>query len=174
MAGSDLRRGGWVFAGFALGIVARSLGAGVLFWATFPLWLSLFWAVQGFPPALSDLPRWYAVGAFNATPVLAMIGLSPLVLGGGLVMRRWRAPVARRVYRRWSLISALLYALLAPPVAYALLLMYAEMWQYRAWDVMMPNLLRAYLLLAPACGMVGALIGWLSPRQSGAGREQAI
>jgi hypothetical protein len=41
-------------------------------------------------------------------------------------------------------VSALLYTLLVPPVAYALLLVYAEMWQYRAWDAMTPTLVRAY------------------------------
>lgn len=61
---------------------------------------------------------------------------------------------------RVIIFSTLLYALLAPPLAYILLLIYAEMWQYRAWDAMTPTLLRAYLLLAPACGGVGALIGW--------------
>lgn len=169
MTRSGLRRRGWVWAGVALGIFARSLGAGALFWALYPLWLSLFWAAQGFLPSMSDLPRWYAVGAFNAAPILAMAVVSPLALGGAIAMRRsqWVAPERRR--HAVPLISALLYALLAPPVAYALLLMYAEMWAYRAWDVMMPNLLRAYLLLAPACGVVGALIAW-SPARNGTWR----
>ncbi len=173
-----------------LGFVARTLGAGALFWAVFPLWLALFWGVQGYPPTLGDLPRWYALGAFNAAPIVGMVLATPLVLGV-LAWARFRfsstapahdssnltplAPLsvngeggkggevqassARGLGVRAIIFSSLLYALLAPPLAYVLLLIYAEMWQYRAWDVMTPTLLRAYLLLAPACGVIGALIG---------------
>jgi len=207
-----------------LGFVARTLGAGALFWAMFPLWLALFWSVQGYPPTLSDLPRWYALGAFNAAPIVGMVLASPLVLGvlagvrfrfsstapshdssnltplaplsvygeggtasshthgssspfterrlGGEMETAWEivgaSPQVEATHRtlvrglgvRVIIFSTLLYALLAPPLAYILLLIYAEMWQYRAWDAMTPTLLRAYLLLAPACGGVGALIGW--------------
>jgi hypothetical protein len=159
------------------------LGAGALFWAVFPLWLSVFWSVQGYPPTLSDLPRWYGVGAFNAAPIVGMVLASPLVLGVvALAIRRRDADAtgafrvivfgirrrdadatpkrSRSVGVSPTILGTFLYALLAPPIAYALLLIYADMWQYRAWDVMMPTLLRAYLLLAPACGVVGAVVGW--------------
>ena len=58
------------------------------------------------------------------------------------------------------ILSALLYALLVPPVAYALLLVYAEMWQYRAWDAMTPTLTRAYGLVGGAAFLVGWAVGW--------------
>jgi hypothetical protein len=132
------------------------LGAGALFWMIFPVWLSLFWSVQGYPPTLRDLPRWYALGVFNIAPIVGMVLTSPLVLGVVIAARRWT------LIRSFGIVvlGAVLYALLAPPIAYALLLIYADMWQYRAWDVMMPTLLRAYLLLAPVCGVVGAFVGW--------------
>ncbi len=161
-------RRGWAWAGFMLGFAARIAGAGALFWAVFPLWLVLFWGVQGYPPTLSDLTRWYALGAFNTAPIVGTVLTSPLVLGV-LIWGGARHPspsstppkrlgVGRRAWR--MVLGALLYALLVPPLAYALLLVYAKMWQYRAWDAMMPTLLRAYLMLAPACGLTGALVGW--------------
>jgi hypothetical protein len=58
------------------------------------------------------------------------------------------------------LLSAFLYAFLVPPIAYALLLVYAEMWQYRAWDAMTPTLTRAYGLVGGAAFMVGWAVGW--------------
>ena len=58
------------------------------------------------------------------------------------------------------ILSALLYALFVPPVAYALLLVYAEMWQYRAWDAMTPTLTRAYGLVGGAAFLVGWAVGW--------------
>jgi hypothetical protein len=57
-------------------------------------------------------------------------------------------------------VSALLYTLLVPPVAYALLLVYAEMWQYRAWDAMASTLIRAYGLVGGAAFGVGWTVGW--------------
>lgn len=139
-----------------LGVLVRTLGAGVLFWAVFPLWLSVFWSVQGYPPTLRDLPRWYALGAFNIAPIGGVVLASPVALGTAYWVARQSA---RRVSRKPEVIVAILYMLLAPPTAYALLLVYADMWQYRAWDLMIPTLLRAYLLLAPACGIVGGVIG---------------
>ncbi|MCX7926494.1 MAG: hypothetical protein N2554_11910 [Fimbriimonadales bacterium] len=161
---------GWVWAGFMLGLTARMLGASALFWAAFPLWLSVFWSLQGYPPTLADLPRWYAVGAFNAVPVVATALISPLVAGMlFLAGRRRDADTTPKRFRGVgvvpTILGAFLYALLVPPVAYALLLVYAEMWQYRAWDTMTPTLLRAYLLLAPVGGAVGALIGWSMKRK---------
>ncbi|MCS7208789.1 MAG: hypothetical protein NZ874_04375 [Fimbriimonadales bacterium] len=158
MARGSVRRRGWVWAGFVLGFAGQSLGAGVLFWAVFPVWLCCFWTVQGYPPAVSDLPLWFAVGAFNAAPIVGVVVSSPIVLLTLLYAHRRCSADAKK---RLLLLSALLYALLVPPVAYALLLVYAEMWHYRAWDAMMPSLLRAYLMLAPACALVGALVGWL-------------
>jgi len=140
-----------------LGIVVRTLGAGALFWAIFPVWLSLFWSVQGYPPTLRDLPRWYMLGAFNIAPMAAMVLVSPVAVGAAY----WAARLpARRVFRKPAVIAAMLYMFLTPPMAYALLLVYADMWQYRAWDMIIPTLVRAYLMLAPACGVVGGLIGW--------------
>jgi len=57
-------------------------------------------------------------------------------------------------------VSALLYTLLVPPVAYALLLVYAEVWQYRAWDAMASTLMRAYGLVGGAAFGVGWAVGW--------------
>ncbi|GIV05713.1 MAG: hypothetical protein KatS3mg016_1288 [Fimbriimonadales bacterium] len=149
------RVGRW--AGVFLGIVARTLGAGVLFWAVFPLWLSVFWSVQGYPPTLRDLPRWYALGAFNIAPIVGMVLVSP----GALIAARWVARLsARSAFIKSGVIAAMLYMFLTPPMAYALLLVYADMWQYRAWDMIIPTLVRAYLMLAPACGVVGGVIGW--------------
>lgn len=149
------RVGRWV--GVLLGVVVRTLGAGVLFWAVFPLWLSMFWSVQGYPPTLRDLPRWYTLGAFNIVPMVAVVLVSPGVLG----VAHWAARLsARHMFRKPAVIAAMLYMLLAPPTAYALLLAYADMWQYRAWDMILPTLVRAYLMLAPAYGVVGGVIGW--------------
>ena len=64
---------------FVVGLLARVVGAGVLFWLVFPLWLGIFWSVQGYPPTLGDLARWYALGAFNAAPIVATVGVSILL-----------------------------------------------------------------------------------------------
>jgi hypothetical protein len=64
---------------FVVGLLARAVGAGVLFWLVFPLWLGIFWSVQGYPPTLGDLARWYALGAFNAAPIVATVGVSILL-----------------------------------------------------------------------------------------------
>ncbi len=149
--GVGARRWMWLRVGF--GLAVRTLGAGLLLWAVFPLWLSVFWTLLGYPPTLRDLPRWYALGAFNLAPIAAILLVSPLVLG----LLAW---LARRVERRGVVgVGVGFYALLTPPVAYALLLLYADMWQYRAWDAITPTLIRAYGLLAPACGLVGAILG---------------
>ena len=248
---------------FVVGLLARVVGAGALFWLVFPLWLSVFWGVQGYPPTLGDLARWYALGAFNAAPIVATVGVSilltplfairlssilppslrfpplregnrelgqvpplgegnrelgqvpslregnrelgqvpplgegnrigagesppregnrvgsggsPLCEGNcapsvppasrgnlkeGVKENRYANKEARGISRIGTpLVSALLYTLLVPQVAYALLLMYAEMWQYRAWDAMTPTLLRAYGFLGGAAFVVGWAVGW--------------
>lgn len=152
---SGRNRRGWLWLSLGAWLLIQSVGAGALFWGLFPLWLGLFWTVQGYPSGWSDFIRWYALGTFNATPILAMVLLSPLVVVGLLL--------AARSKRAPKLIAPLVYGILAPPLAYVLLLIYAEMWPYRAWDVMLPNLLRAYLLLAPVCAVVGVLMGRIHP-----------
>jgi len=151
------RRRGWLWIGFLAWLAAQSVGAGALFWGLFPLWLALFWSLQGYPPVWADIVRWYALGAFNAAPILATLLLSPLTIIAALL-------ISRRGNRRHRMVlSAFMYALLTPPLAYALLLTYAQMWQYRALDAMIPTLARAYLMLAPASALVGALLGGLPP-----------
>jgi len=234
---------------FVVGLLARVVGAGALFWLVFPLWLGVFWGVQGYLPTLGDLARWYAIGAFNAAPIVATVGVSilltpllaiykvlpppslrfpsrsggnrelgevpslgegnrelrqvpslgegnrelrqvpslgegnrigsggsPLCEGNcapsvppasrgnlkeGVKENRYANKEARGISRIGTpLVSALLYTLLVPPVAYALLLMYAEVWQYRAWDAMTPTLMRAYGLVGGAAFMVGWAVGW--------------
>ena len=178
---------------FVVGLLVRTVGAGALFWLVFPLWLSVFWSVQGYPPTLDDLSRWYALGVFNAAPIVATVGVSILltpllsILPPSLrfppLREGNRAPsvppagrgnhkeevkenrYANKEARRISgigtpLVSALLYTLLVPPVAYALLLVYAEMWQYRAWDAMASTLIRAYGLVGGAAFGVGWAVGW--------------
>ena len=172
-------------------------GAGALFWLVFPLWLGVFWSVQGYLPTLGDLARWYALGAFNAAPIVATVGVSILLipplairlsslppsfrfpplregnrarsvppacrgnLKEGVKENRYANKEARRISGIGTpLVSALLYTLLVPPVAYALLLVYAEMWQYRAWDAMTPTLVRAYGFLGGAAFVVGWAVGW--------------
>lgn len=154
------RRRGWLWIGFLAWLAAQSVGAGALFWGLFPLWLALFWSLQGYPPVWADVVRWYALGAFNAAPILATLLLSPLAIVASLLISRWGN------WRHRMLLSAFVYALLAPPLAYALLLTYAQMWQYRALDAMIPTLERAYLMLAPASALVGALLGRLQPPTS--------
>jgi len=168
---------------FVVGLLARMVGAGTLFWLVFPLWLSVFWSVQGYPPTLGDLARWYTIGAFNAAPIVATVGVSPLILA--FVWVAWKpsppvspspaqrergnsAPLSHSVGEGQGvraaivipLLTALLYTLLVPPVAYALLLMYAEVWEYRAWDAMTPTLVRAYGFLGGAAFVVGWAVGW--------------
>jgi hypothetical protein len=77
VSGSRARAGRVVW--FVVGLLARAVGAGVLFWLVFPLWLGIFWSVQGYPPTLGDLARWYALGAFNAAPIVATVGVSILL-----------------------------------------------------------------------------------------------
>jgi len=228
---------------FVVGLLARVVGAGVLFWLVFPLWLGIFWSVQGYPPTLGDLARWYALGAFNAAPIVATVGVSILLtplfairlssilppslrfpplregnreleqipslregdcvesegsslreecrvesvgsplregncapsvppasrgnLKEGVKENRYASKEARGISRIGTpLFSALLYTLLVPPVAYALLLVYAEVWQYRAWEAMTPTLMRAYGFLGGAAFVVGWAVGW-SMRPSG-------
>lgn len=147
--------------GFVVGLLARVLGGGALFWLVFPLWLSVFWSVLGYPPSLSDLGRWYALGAFNAAPIVAtaLVGL-PVALVSGLLKGRGR----------WlPLMGGVLYLLATPPLAYALLLMYAEVWTYRAWDIAAPTLIRAYGLVGGAAFFVGWMVGWsVRPSRRGA------
>ena len=182
---------------FVVGLLARVVGAGVLFWLVFPLWLGIFWSVQGYPPTLGDFARWYAIGAFNAAPIVATVGVSILLIPSlairlsflppslrfpplregnralsvppagrgnlkeGVKENRYANKEARRISGIGTpLVSALLYTLLVPPVAYALLLVYAEMWQYRAWDAMTPTLVRAYGFLGGAAFGVGWAVGW--------------
>jgi hypothetical protein len=195
VSGSRARAGRVVW--FVVGLLARAVGAGVLFWLVFPLWLGIFWSVQGYPPTLGDFARWYALGAFNAAPIVATVGVSILLIPSlairlsslppslrfpplregnralsvppagrgnlkeGVKENRYANKEARRISGIGTpLVSALLYTLLVPPVAYALLLMYAEMWQYRAWDAMTPTLVRAYGLVGGAAFGVGWAVGW--------------
>jgi hypothetical protein len=174
---------------FVVGLLARVVGAGALFWLVFPLWLGVFWSVQGYPPTLGDFARWYALGAFNAAPIVATVGVSPLILAFRWVAWKPSPPVSPSpaVRERGNsaplshsvgegqgvraaivipLLTALLYTLLVPPVAYALLLVYAEVWQYRAWEAMTPTLMRAYGFLGGAAFVVGWAVGW-SMRPSG-------
>jgi hypothetical protein len=171
---------------FVVGLLARVVGAGVLFWLVFPLWLGIFWSVQGYPPTLGDLARWYALGAFNAAPIVATVGVSILLtplltirlssilppslrfpplregnLKEGGKENRHESKATRGTPRVGTpLLTACLYTLLVPPVAYALLLVYAEMWQYRAWDAMASTLIRAYGLVGGAAFGVGWAVGW--------------
>jgi hypothetical protein len=191
VSGSRARAGRVVW--FVVGLLARAVGAGVLFWLVFPLWLGIFWSVQGYPPTLGDLARWYALGVFNAAPIVATVGVSilltpllsilppslrfPLLREGnrtpsvppagrgnhkeGVKENRYANKEARRISGIGTpLVSALLYTLLVPPIAYALLLVYAEMWQYRAWDAMASTLIRAYGLVGGAAFGVGWTVGW--------------
>jgi hypothetical protein len=195
VSGSRARAGRVVW--FVVGLLARAVGAGALFWLLFPLWLAVFWGVQGYPPTLSDFARWYAIGAFNAAPIVATVGVSILLipplairlsslppslrfpplregnrarsvppacrgnLKEGVKENRYANKEARRISGIGTpLVSALLYTLLVPPVAYALLLMYAEVWQYRAWDAMASTLIRAYGLVGGAAFVVGWAVGW--------------
>lgn len=149
----------------AIGGLLRAVGAGALFWGVFPMWLCLFWSVQGYPPTLGDLGRWYAIGAFNAAPIVATVLTTPAVLLLiGLIRGHARHFGVSRL--GMPLLAACLYALTVPPITYTLLLMYAAMWQYRAWDAMLPTLVRAYGLVGGAAFVVGWLLGW-SVRSSG-------
>ena len=233
---------------FVVGLLARMVGAGTLFWLVFPLWLSVFWSVQGYPPTLGDLARWYALGVFNAVSIVATVGVSVLLISllavnkslppslrfpplregnrelgqvpllgegnrelgqvpslgegnrelgqvpslgegnrelgqvpslgegnracsvppasrgnleEGVKENRYANKEARGISRIGTpLFSALLYTLLVPPIAYALLLMYAEVWEYRAWDAMTPTLMRAYGFLGGTAFVVGWAVGW--------------
>jgi hypothetical protein len=191
VSGSRARAGRVVW--FVVGLLVRTVGAGALFWLVFPLWLTVFWSVQGYPPTLDDLARWYALGAFNAAPIVATVGVSilltpllsilppslrfpPLREGNcapsvppagrgnhkeGVKKNRYANKEVRGISGVGTpLVSALLYTLLVPPSAYALLLMYAEVWQYRAWDAMASTLIRAYGLVGGAAFGVGWAVGW--------------
>jgi hypothetical protein len=143
------------------GLLGRTTLLTLLFWGVHPVWLVAFWGLQGYPAGLADLQRWYAPGAFNLVPALAwlLLGL-PILIGLSGVRTRL---AARRLMP--LALGALMGGLIVPPFAYALLLIYAGVWQYRAWDVMLPTLWHAYLMLAPSCGLVGALAGWLTARR---------
>jgi hypothetical protein len=92
VSGSRARAGRVVW--FVVGLLARAVGAGVLFWLVFPLWLGIFWSVQGYPPTLGDFARWYAIGAFNAAPIVATVGVSPLILAFRWVAWKPSPPVS--------------------------------------------------------------------------------
>ncbi len=146
-------------------VLARLLGytalSVLLFWAVHPLWLVVFWGLQGYPASWGDLARWYQLGAFNMLPMMAGLMATP-VLMGVLWLLQVRTSLAR--WMRTAL-GALLMAGLVPPLAYCLLLLYADVWAYRAWDVMAPALLHAYLMLAPSCVLTGGVLGWLCGRR---------
>ncbi len=146
------RRAG-AFLLMALIIPLSGVGSGVLFWVVHPLWLIPYWTVQGFAPTLNDILRWYAPGAFIIAPALASVPVGGAV---AVVARLLRGRVRYRM-RVW--IGGMLGFLLIPPLAYALLLIYAGMWEYRALDVMMPTLWRAYGFAGGSAALVGALVG---------------
>ncbi len=152
---------GWIALIALAGLLGRTTLLTLLFWGIHPLWLVAFWGLQGYPTGLVDLSRWYAPGAFNLVPALAwlLLGL-PLVVGLSGVS-------ARFAHRRCMLLTfgAAAGGLIVPPLAYILLLIYAGVWQYRAWDVMLPTLWHAYLMLTPSCALVGAFAGWLATRR---------
>lgn len=154
-------RRGWIWLVALLGLLGRIVLLPLLFWGVHPLWLMAFWGLQGYPATIRDLQRWYALGAFNAVPALAwlMVGLLLMV-----AFSVWQA----RLSHRWGMMfGALIGAFTVPPLAYVLLLIYAGVWSYRAWDVMLPTMLHAYLMLAPSCALVGACAGGLTYRRKG-------
>lgn len=151
-------RRGWIGFVALVGLLGRTVVLALLFWGVHPLWLTVFWGVQGYPTTLGDLGRWYALGVFNAVPALAWLML-------GLVLMAALSGLRARLSRRGAMaLGALIGGLIAPPLAYVLLLLYAGVWRYRAWDVMMPALLHAYLMLAPSCALVGAIGGGFAYR----------
>ena len=152
-------RRGWIWLMAIIWVLGRAGLLALLFWGVHPLWLVAFWGLQGYPANLHDLQRWYAVGVFNAVPALAWLIWGVVLI---LVLSGFQA----RLSCRWViLLSALGGGLVVPPLAYILLLIYAGVWRYRAWDVVMPPLIRAYLMLAPSCMLVGACAGrWMVKR----------
>ncbi|MFQ3610338.1 MAG: hypothetical protein SNJ72_02485 [Fimbriimonadales bacterium] len=136
-----------------LSVPLSAVGAGVLFWGVHPVWLIAFWTIQGYPPGASDIVRWYAPGAFLIAPVIAAVPVGALIALGTRLLKN------RLSYRARIFLSALVGFLLIPPLAYSLLLIYAEMWAYRALDVMMPTVARAYGMTGISSAVVGALIG---------------
>ena len=111
------------------------------------------WSLQGYFPTGRDFVRWYALGAFNAAPVLsaALVGL---LWGVGLVF--WGSKRPARVLR-WA--GALTMCLAVPPIAYGLLLWYAGVLPFADVPVALPTLGRAYLYLGGTCFGVGWLMG---------------
>jgi hypothetical protein len=133
--------------------LTRSLVSGFGFWLIHPLWLAWVWSLQGYFPTGRDFVRWYALGAFNAAPVLsaALVGL---LWGVGLVF--WGSKRPARVLR-WA--GALTMCLAVPPIAYGLLLWYAGVLPFADVPVALPTLGRAYLYLGGTCFGVGWLMG---------------
>jgi hypothetical protein len=155
---------GWIALMVLAGLLGRTALLVVLFWGVHPLWLVAFWGLQGYPAGLVDIQRWYEPGAFNLVPVLAwlLLGL-PLIIGLSVFS-------ARFAHRRFMLLAfgAVAGGLIVPPLSYTLLLIYAGVWRYRAWDAVLPTLWRAYLMLVPSCALVGAFAGWLTARKRAA------
>ena len=152
---------GWIALIALTGLLGRTALLPLLFWWVHPLWLVAFWGLQGYPAGLVDLQRWYEPGAFNLVPALTWLLLGLPILIGLSGVRSRLAP--RRLMP--LALGALMGGLIVPPFAYVLLLIYAGVWQYRAWDVMLPTLWHAYGMLAPSCGLVGAFAGWLATRR---------
>ncbi len=138
-----------------LGFLLRAVLAGLSFWLVHALWLACVWSVQGFPPNLQDMRRWYALGAFNGAPIVSALLVGLLIAVIGLFLRRYGGMSVLRS----ALLGAGIGLLLIPPLAYVLLLWYAGVWDYRDWSVMMPTLARAYLFLGGTSAFVGGLIG---------------
>lgn len=156
---------GWI--GALLRVVLGATGTGLLFLLLQPLWLGIFWGLQGYPPTLRDFALWYQVGAFNAIPAAGAL-LSSLAV---FITMEWLSGRRGLTRKRFSIYSGGLLFLCLPIVSNLLLVMYARILPFWTPDAALNSILKGYLgylAVAPPGGLSAFLVGLIlwknSPR----------
>jgi hypothetical protein len=146
----------WI--GSLIRVMLGAIGASLLFLLLQPLWLGIFWGLQGYPPTLRDFALWYQIGAFNAIPAVGVLLSSMAVF----LFMEWLSARRALTRKHFSLYSGGLLFLCLPVVANLLLIAYARILPYWTPDAALNYILKGYLgylVIAPPGGLSAFLVG---------------